>query len=171
MEFAENVSHSDFRAALFKIWDGVHNHLDFDRTAIFLYNPDDESMQGSYGTNRLGNMFEEWHLKFPLSGEAFFQTVLSRPDGYYFTKDYAGERNLHKRPGHLMENVKYYAAVAVWAGNKPVAIICVDQLLTGRIISDEQLEALRLFAGYAGLAIENNRLEGSGTFVQKVTVA
>ena len=31
-------------------------------------------------------------------------------------------------------------------------------MITGRRITDEQLEALRLFAGYAGLAIENARL-------------
>jgi signal transduction histidine kinase len=57
-----------------------------------------------------------------------------------------------------MRGVKHYAAVAVWAGDKPTAIICVDQLTSGRIITEEQLEALRLFAGYAGLAIENTRL-------------
>jgi signal transduction histidine kinase len=150
---------SDLRTALIRIWDCVHNGLDFDRTAIFIYNPDENIMQGSYGTNRSGDMSEEWHLKFGIDeGNSFFRIVLSQPDGYYFTQDYAGERNLHLRPGHPMGGVKYYAAVAVWAGDKPAAIICVDQLISGRIIADEQLEALRLFAGYAGLAIENTRL-------------
>ena len=50
------------------------------------------------------------------------------------------------------------AAVAAWAGDKPVAVISVDQSITKRGITDLQLEALRLFAGYAGLAIENSRL-------------
>jgi light-regulated signal transduction histidine kinase (bacteriophytochrome) len=57
-----------------------------------------------------------------------------------------------------MAGVKHYAAMAVWAGDKPVAIICVDQLISGRVITEEQLEAMRLFAGYAGLSIENARL-------------
>jgi len=150
---------SDFRTALFRIWDGVRNGLDFDRTAIFLYNPMNNMMQGSYGTNRSGNLSEEWDMKFGIDeNNSFFRIVLNQPDGYYFTQDYAGERNLSQRPGHPMGGVKYYAAVGVWAGNKPAAIICVDQLTSGRIISDEQLEALRLFAGYAGLAIENARL-------------
>ena len=150
---------SDFRTALHKIWDGVRNGLDFDRTAIFLYNPSDNMMRGSYGTDRLGNMHEEWDLKFGLNeSNSFFKIVLSQPDGFYFTKDYTGERNLSQRPGHPMGGVKYYAAVAVWAGEKPAGIICVDQLISGRMITDEQLEALRLFAGYAGLAIENARL-------------
>ena len=147
---------SDIRTALFRIWDGVRNGLDFDRAAIFLYDPTNNTMQGSYGTNRSGGMSEEWDMRFGVDEEgSFFRIVLSQPDGYYFTQDYAGERNLSRRPGHPMQGVKYYAAVAVWAGNKPVAIICVDQLTSGRVIMDEQLEALRLFAGYAGLAIEN----------------
>jgi signal transduction histidine kinase len=149
---------SDIRAALFRIWDGVRNGLDFDRAAIFLYD-DTNTMHGSYGTDRSGQMSEEWDMKFGIDVEgSFFRAVLSQPDGYYFTQDYAGERNLNQRPGHPMQGVKYYAAVAVWAGNKPLAIICVDQLLSGRTITEEQLEALRLFAGYAGLAIENAHL-------------
>ena len=150
----------DFHTALYKIWEGVKNGLDFDRTAIFLYNSTNSMMQGSYGTNRSGEMSEEWDLKFSIIiPDSFFRAVLSQPDGYYFTQDYAGERNLSSRPGHPMEGVKYYAAVACWSGDKPVGIICVDQLTSQRIITDEQLEALRLFAGYAGLAIENTRLK------------
>jgi signal transduction histidine kinase len=149
---------SNFHDALLRIWDGVHNGLDFDRTAIFLYDSNDRMMQGSYGTNRQGEMSNEWDMRFGLNENAFFKIVLSRPDGFYFTSDYAGERNLHLRPGHLMEGVRYYAAVACWSGDKPVGIICVDQLISGRVIAEEQLEALRLFAGYAGLAIENTRL-------------
>jgi signal transduction histidine kinase len=60
-----------------------------------------------------------------------------------------------------MFGVKDYAAVAAWAGNKPIAVICVDNLMSGRRMESEHLEALRLFAGYAGLAIENARLNTS----------
>jgi signal transduction histidine kinase len=160
IRIAKNVTEvSNLRTTLLRIWDGVRNGLDFDRAAIFLYNPEDSMMQGSYGTNRSGEMSEEWDLKFSIKSEnSFFKVVLSQPNGYYFTQDYSGERNLNLRPGHPMGEVKYYAAVACWSGDKPMGIICVDQLISGRTITDEQLEALRLFAGYAGLAIENARL-------------
>jgi signal transduction histidine kinase len=155
---------SNVRSALFRIWEGVRKGLDFDRAAIFLYDPSNNRMQGSYGTDRFGEMSEEWGMKFSIDDDnSFFRIVLSQSDGYYFTEDYAGERNLSQRPGHLMQGVKHYAAVAVWAGNKPMAIICVDQLTSGRAITEEQLEALRLFAGYAGLAIENARLSAELT--------
>src|SRR5207247_415279 len=37
-------------------------------------------------------------------------------------------------------------------------VLCVDNLLTGRPMAPEQLEALRLFASYASIALENARL-------------
>jgi len=162
----------DLRTALFKIWSGVRNGLDFDRTAIFIYNPTENIMQGTYGTDRSGRLSDEWNLKFNLNEADFFKSVLSQPDGFYFTQDYETERGLLTRPGHIMQGVKYYAAVAVWAGDKPVAILTVDQLVSGRVITEEQLEALRLSAGYAGLAIENARLSEKEqirrTMMQKV---
>jgi signal transduction histidine kinase len=149
----------DLRTVLFKIWDSVRMVLDFDRAAIFLYDPETNMMQGSYGTDRSGKMSEEWDLKFGISeSNAFFRIVLSQPDSFFFTSDYETECGLLNRPDHIMRDVKYYVAVGVWTGDKPLAIICVDQLLSGRVISDDQLEALRFFAGYAGLAIENARL-------------
>ncbi|MFA0761070.1 MAG: hypothetical protein HZLCBSQH_001174 [Candidatus Fervidibacterota bacterium] len=57
-----------------------------------------------------------------------------------------------------MEGVKEHAAVALWAGETPIGALCVDNLLTQRPMAPEQLEALRLFAGYAGIAIQNARL-------------
>jgi PAS domain S-box-containing protein len=146
----------DLRTTLERIWHGVHNDLEFDRLAIFLYNPERNSMDDTFGTDNNGQMIDAWDVWFPVSEATTFMQVLEKPDGLYFTDDYA---NTHKIPeGHDMYGVKDFAAAAVWAGDKPVAVICVDHFITGRPIADEQLEALRLFAGYAGLAIENARL-------------
>jgi signal transduction histidine kinase len=60
-----------------------------------------------------------------------------------------------------MYGVQDFAAIGVWAGEKPMAVICVDHKTSGRPIASEQLEALRLFAGYAGLAIENAKLNNA----------
>ncbi len=146
----------DLHTTLLRIRDSVRYGLDFDRVGLFLYNSVDNTMEGTYGTDRTGENIEAWDVKFELDTQSIFARVLSRSDGWYSTKDYAVEFDLP--PGHDMLGVKYYAAIAVWAGEKPMAIISVDQLVSGRSISDEQLEALRLFAGYAGLAIQNARL-------------
>ncbi len=147
---------TDLTTALHRIWDGVRDDLGFDRVGIFLYDPQDNTMQGAYGTDRQGTLIETWGARFPLDPASFFQKVLSRPDGLYFTTNY--EETFQISLDQEMAGVKHFAAVAVWVGEKPLALLCVDQLLTGRPIKEEQLEALRLFAGYAGLAIENSRL-------------
>ncbi|MBK9927969.1 MAG: GAF domain-containing sensor histidine kinase [Anaerolineales bacterium] len=155
-EVAEQVT--DFRTTLFKIWESIRNHIDLDRAAIFLYNANDSTMQGSYGTDRSGNLSEEWHMRFTPSEDGFLQRVISRPNGFYHAKDYELELRSGLSVDDAMKGVKHYAAVSCWSGNKPIAVICVDQLISGRVITEEQLEALRLFAGYVGLAIENTRL-------------
>lgn len=43
----------DLRTTLDRIWHGVHDELEFDRLAIFLYNPEQNSMDGSLGTNNV----------------------------------------------------------------------------------------------------------------------
>ena len=147
---------SDLRTTLEKIWHGVHDTLEFDRLGIFLYNPERNSMDGTLGTSRQGLMIEEWDQWFPLTDVAIFTRAIEKPDGIYFTHNYDVENEFDE--GHEMYGVKDFAAAAAWAGGKPVAVICVDRVITQKNITEEQLEALRLFSGYAGLAIENARL-------------
>ena len=147
---------NDLRTTLERIWHGVHDDLEFDRLAIFLYNPERNSFDGTLGTTKGGQIVEEWDIWFPISEVAYFGRVLIQPDGLYFTENYDIENNVPE--DDEMYGVKEYAAVAAWAGNKPIAVICVDNLMSQRHMDAEQLEALRLLGGYAGLAIENARL-------------
>jgi len=149
----------DLRTTLERIWHGVREDLGFDRVGIFVYNPERQSMDGTLGTDNLGQMSEELDRWYPLSGIAIFTRLLEQPDGLYFTHNYDIEYQIEEDSD--MYGVKDYAAVAAWLGDKPIAILCVDNLITDRPIEDQQLEALRLFGGYAGLAIENARLNGA----------
>ena len=147
---------NDLRTTIEKIWHGVHDDLGFDRLAVFLYNPERHAMDATLGTDNFGQIIEEWDLRYPLSEAEIFTRVLERPDGLYFTHNYDMENKIPEDSD--MYGVKDYAAVAAWAGEKPIAVICVDNLPSNRPIGNEALEALQLFAGYAGLAIENARL-------------
>jgi PAS domain S-box-containing protein len=149
----------DLRVTLERIWHGVHDDLGFDRLAIFLYNPERNSFDGTLGTNSQGQIVEEWDQWYPISDIAIFNRVLQTPDSLYFTQNYDGENRMEE--DSEMFGVKDYAAVAAWTGSKPIAVICVDNLMSQRRMESEHLEALRLFAGYAGLAIENARLNTS----------
>ena len=150
---------SNLRTTLERIWHGVHDELGFDRLAIFLHNREHNSMDGSLGTNNESQIVEEWNDRFPITEDDMFYRVMQKPDGYHFTHNYDVEEGVPE--GNEMYGVKDFAAVAASAGDKPVAIIVVDNLPSGRPITEEKLEALRLFAGYAGLAIENARLNSA----------
>ena len=147
---------SDLQTTVERIWHGVHDDLGFDRLGIFLYNPDRQSFDGTLGTNNQSQMVDEWDISYPRSEITIFDRLLEQPDGLYFTHNYDVENDIAEDSD--VYGVKDYAAVAAWAGNKPIAVICVDNLITKRLIGNEELEALRLFGGYAGLAIQNARL-------------
>ena len=161
VKLGQNVTEvHDLRTTLERIWHGVHDDLGFDRLGIYLYNPERNSMDGTFGTSIHGDMIDEWHTWVSLKQEnleaRLFLRLLENPNRTYLTHTYENDFNIPE--GHIMSGVKDFAAIAASAGEKPVAVICVDHLLTQRPISEVQLEALRLFAGYAGLAIENARL-------------
>jgi PAS domain S-box-containing protein len=157
LEIGKQVTETkDLPTTLERIWHGIHDVLGFDRLAIFLYNAERNSMDSMVGTTIDGKMENTSGIWFPIAEWTTFKMVLDKPDELFITHNYDVENNLPE--GHEMYGVKDYAAVAAWAGDKPVAVICVDQSITKHSITDQQLEALRLFAGYAGLAIENARL-------------
>jgi GAF domain-containing protein/CheY-like chemotaxis protein len=150
----------DVRTTLVRIWHGVHDELGFDRLGLYLFNRERTSMDGTFGTNDQGEMIDEWQssisLQTDMQAARFFRRIIEKPDTILLTHTYESDYNIPE--GHIMSGVQDFAAIGAWAGTKPVAVICVDHKITGRRITDEQLEALRLFAGYAGLAIENARL-------------
>lgn len=151
---------SGLKITLEKIWHGIHDDLGFDRPGIFLYDPEHNVMSGTYGTSRQGEMIDETDMHISLSDNSAEAVsiieVIKDGNGIQFTHNYYGENNLPE--GHNMYGVKDHVLVAAWAGDKPVGVIGADNLVTKNLISNEQLEALRLFAGYAGLAIENAKL-------------
>jgi PAS domain S-box-containing protein len=147
---------TDLRTCLLRVHRSIRRDLGFDRVSLWLYDPEAQIMRGTYGTSRTGELTEEWHMTIPVAADIGFRSVIGRPDSFFFLEDYEAVADAPVTP--LMVGVKQHVTVAAWAGERPVAILTVDNLLTQRPIADEQLEALRLIAGYVGLAIENARL-------------
>jgi PAS domain S-box-containing protein len=147
---------ADLRSCLLHIRNSIQRELDFDRVGLFLYDAEDKIIRGSFGTDRAGRLSEEWDTIMPIPADAPYRILLSEPDGFLFTDDYQAKYN--PPADNIMADVKDHAMLGVWADDRPLAILAVDNLLTQRPMTEEQLEALRLAAGYAGLAIENARL-------------
>lgn len=146
---------TDLDTCLLQIHQGIQQGLGFERVGLFVYDTQTNLLQGAYGTDREGRL--ENTKACVLAAEDFiaWQQVLKNPRGYIVIEDY---QDLYQFPeGHEMYGVHQHVTVAAWVGEKPVALIMVDNLVTNRRITAEDIEALQLFAGYIGLAIENAR--------------
>jgi PAS domain S-box-containing protein len=146
---------TDLQTCLLTIYNNVRYGLDFDRVGVHLYDSATNILHGTYGTSRTGEAIEtSWYAEVFTGGETA-QRLLRDPKAFFFSPDYTAEH--HVPPEREMYGVKEHATAAAWAGDKPVALISVDNLVTGRRMTEEQLEALRLFTSYVGFAIENAR--------------
>lgn len=146
----------DLHSCLLTIRESALRDFGFDRAAIWLYDAEREVFQGTYGTSREGTLTDEWAATISWEASRVMRVALSEPMGFLHTPDY--QATFSPSPGSIMEGVKDHLIVSMWAGEKPVGVLCVDNLLSGRPITEEQIEGLRLFGGYAGVAIENARL-------------
>jgi signal transduction histidine kinase len=157
IELGKEVTQAaDLNWCLKKIHQSIQKGLGFERVGLFLYDENLHIIQGAYGTDRQGNIEDtSWFLQNADTYDAW-QIALKDPDGMSFIKNYA-EQNRHLPPGDEMYGVQEHVTLAAWSGKQPVALIEADNAITNRPISEESIEALRLFAGYAGLAITNAR--------------
>jgi signal transduction histidine kinase len=136
------------------IQQAVQKGLGFDRAGIFLYDEARREVRGMLGTDRSGEIEDISQFVGNIDADDQAWThALQSPTGFFMLDDYEA---YHQGPGDSkMKDVKQNAVVSAWAGDKPMAFIAVDNLITQRPFTPAQLEALHLFSGYAGLAIEN----------------
>lgn len=142
-----------FNDCLLAIRESVQGGLGFDRTGIFLYDAVQREVHGTLGTGRNSEVLEITQFTQKLEDYHAWEEALKSPKGFFLLDDYAAYH--HVPEDSEMHGVKQNIIVSAWAGDKPVAFIAVDNLFTQRPFTQEQLEALQIFAGYAGLAIEN----------------
>lgn len=143
---------TDLQQCLRAIHQSVQKGLGFDRVGLFLYDPLTRCVRGACGTSRTGEMEDNSWFVQSVDEYSGWQDALSRPGGMSLLQDYEKENS---EVTDEMHGVKQHLTLAAWVGETPVAVITADNLLTGRQFTEEQLEALQLFAGYAGLAIQN----------------
>ncbi|MCL4868091.1 MAG: PAS domain S-box protein [Anaerolineae bacterium] len=147
---------TDWDTCIRQIHHTIRHELHFDRVGLFRYEPTDETVRGLLGTNRQGEPEDNSWFICPVANDNAFQLVVADPKGFVFYEDLS---TIVQFPDdHEMAGVKNHATVAAWTGEKPIAVITVDNVISQRPMSDEQLEALRLFVGYAGLALANAQL-------------
>ena len=156
LEWGQKVAQAiDMDKCLHLVYEFVRNEVGLDRIAIFLYDHESNLVRELLGTHRDGTLAVDPQVEFELKGGIFAKAMKS-PAGFAYVDDYTAKYNLP--PDHSMFGVKEHVVVTMKAGEKLVGFLCSDNLVTQRPITETQIEALRLFANYAGIAIENLRL-------------
>lgn len=147
---------TDLRHCLRVAHQSIQKGLGFDRVGLFLYNAESETILGAYGTDREGNIQDNFNYKDSAAADSAWKISIKDPMGISVVENY---QELHNIPEDSeMYGVREHVTLAAWASGKPLALIAVDNVRTQRKITPEQLEALRLLAGYIGLSIENAQL-------------
>ena len=147
---------NDWQTCLTTIHQSIREGLKFERVGLFLYDEEQDVVYGCLGTTLAGEIEDISHFSRPVDVEGNFREVLNAPRGFVFISK-PGDR-FQKPPDHALHSIKEHVTVAVWGRHKPVAILTVDNAISQQPMTETQLDALRVFAGYAGLAIENVRL-------------
>jgi signal transduction histidine kinase len=166
LELGKQISAiSDIDLCLRSAHQAIQKGLGFDRVGLFLYNPENDTLRGAYGTDRNGEIEDtSWFIQAVSEYEAW-QVALSHPKGLSLIENY--EILHHPSSNNEMHGVTQHVTTAAWAGDQPIAVIAADNLVTQSPMSKAQLEALQVFAGYVGLAIQNARLNSE--LEQRVT--
>jgi PAS domain S-box-containing protein len=146
---------TDFDQCLRRIHYSIQTGLGFDRVGLFLYDAGSQTIQGALGTDRSGGLVDLSDYTTAVTDADAWQVALQSPLGINLINDYDVYHD--RPPGSEMAGVKQHVTLAAWTGEAPVALITADNLISQRPFTPEDLEALQLFAGYAGLAIQNAR--------------
>ncbi|MEJ5223623.1 MAG: ATP-binding protein [Anaerolineales bacterium] len=147
---------TDLDSAWREIHHSIQRGLGFDRVGLFSYDNHTRTIRGTYGTDRQGNLEDTHWFTQSVDDYPAWLEVLSNPKGLRVVDNYQ-ETHQHG-PESEMYGVRQHVSLAAWVGETPVAVLAVDNGITNRYITPLQIEALQLFAGYVGLAIQNARL-------------
>jgi PAS domain S-box-containing protein len=150
---------TDLPACLHEIHRSIRQELGFDRVGLFLYDTATDIVRGALGTSRDGRPEENDWYEMAIDDWSDWRIALESPNGIVIDDDYHATHNPSE--GDEMYGVRQHVTLAAWAGDQPIALITVDNLLSQKQMMAADLEALQLFAGYAGLAIANARLHAS----------
>gem|GEM_PF-1250990 len=130
----------------------------FDRAGLYLYDAAQQVMQGTWGTDRHGNAEDIHHDVNPVSDEERERWALGDTGGaeYILLDDYESQYGTDRND--TMQGVHSHGVVHLRANGETVGFIGVDNLLSGRRVTDEDLRLLLPFAQQAAAAIQKARL-------------
>jgi PAS domain S-box-containing protein len=132
--------------------DAVVETAGFDRAGLWLYDDAAGGLQGSWGTDKSGSPVDE-------SGEFF---PLRPTDDHPFSRLLSGESTIYRAlvetGDGTVDPICDGAALALTADDRVIGMVFVDNLVSGKPVTDEALDRLLPFCEQAAMAIERSRL-------------
>ncbi len=138
----------------------VREGLGFDRVGIFEIDDDRQIVKGRVGVDRSGNfeVIEDQVFNLEEEDNNFARIAAGKID-YFYTDDADSELpESHKR--YMQPGIGQNAVVPMRASGKVLGMIAVDNVLSNKAITKDDLSLLRTFADQAGIALNNARLYG-----------
>ncbi len=128
-------------------------HFDYERVGLLLYDPQDGSATGTYGTDEHGQLVAEYHLRIdPGSLTGILKRTLDREERFAFDEQAQLYANLKPM------GVGHNAVAALWNG-EALGWLAVDNGVRHRPITKAQLDILALYALTVGALLARKRAE------------
>ena len=130
------------------------SHLGFDRVSVWFIDENQGVMQGSFGTDELGQLRDERAIQVAFVPHGLSWRVFSQKEPLALVERIP----LHDHLGHEVGEGDN-AVAALWNGDEVVGVVSVDNLFSGAPIKKHQLEILRLYASTLGHLITQKQAE------------
>lgn len=114
--------------------------LGFDRMALYLYNPANETARGTYGTNTDGKISDEHDVLVKVKDFDTFMRSLYGEDRFSF------QENVPIYFKGQPVGIGWQASVVLWDGNQSIGWLVTDNYLHHKGASKPLLDALALYA-------------------------
>ncbi len=129
------------------------SRLGFDRLGLFLYDPDAQTMVGTYGIDRRGQVKaigEVWLGVGPDTRTA--QILRQKGETFVWENDVLFD-------GDQVVGYGWNASAALWHEDEPIGWLVADNLLRQRPLEPNQLELLKLYSITIGHLVTRKRTE------------
>ncbi|HNT37035.1 MAG TPA: hypothetical protein PKH07_18740, partial [bacterium] len=124
----------------------ARSDLGFERCGLFLRSRNDPNLfEGTYGTNAQGEIRDEHHLQYDIRNDEKLAEIVENRQKYPILS-----KGISCGDGEGIEKTADHAAHLIWGGNQNLGIIFTDTLLTGRSLTEEDMDMLMLYSSTVG---------------------
>ncbi len=127
--------------------------LGLDRLGLFLYNQQDDTVTGTYGTDGKGDLTDESGVTFTPWGEGILRRALAHEERFVF------DEHAQLYTARQLIGTGWNAAAVLWNGPDILGWLIADNALHHQPASRPQLETLALYAAVLGTMLARKRVE------------